>query len=411
MTAENQAATHAAQMDEWNAPGWRPRAYEKPAPGSALEKRLTTLNTEIAEQRHRFAAAWPTLDAWFRHLYAARVAGQPDEAIYQPRKLNPPGGFAAVCQVASGLYSILGECSELLQAGEPPAPTQITALSLAYAVCRQQVPIYYVSEPFLRAVAATDLPPDFTLLDLNFPRPGLVLGLPLRFMREYCGQEIGYVYAADLAEGDHTPPRQLSLGSLPAIRCPAKIGWGFYTYEQGVLESFVSSFLKRDRVDDALTKYAYTDFTDAPAAKVDADQELTTRINVLLFKLLFVLNLRPGLVEHGQLERPAKFKHGVQVRGELWSANVIGARYQIARQGTATHASPAVHWRRGHSTMQRIGSPKAPDFVSVNALPRRTDGEIDWLAVTPEVRDAFWRCHKRLWLEPVLVNLAEATPA
>jgi hypothetical protein len=78
--------------------------------------------------------------------------------------------------------------------------------------------------------------------------------------------------------------------------------------------------------------------------------------------------------------------------------------------GTGTHASPKTHWRKGHLTHQRIGSTKAIDFVAVSALPRREDGEIDWLTVPEETRSAFWRFHKRTWIEPTLVNFDEDTP-
>jgi hypothetical protein len=66
--------------------------------------------------------------------------------------------------------------------------------------------------------------------------------------------------------------------------------------------------------------------------------------------------------------------------------------------------------RKGHITHQRIGSSKATDFVSIGSLPRREDGEIDWLAVTEETRNAFWRSHKRVWIEPTLVNFDDDTP-
>ncbi len=93
------------------------------------------------------------------------------------------------------------------------------------------------------------------------------------------------------------------------------------------------------------------------------------------------------------------------------AGHIIGAKYRILRHpGTDTHASPKMHWRKGHLTHQRIGSAKATDFVAISSLPRREDGEIDWLAVPNETRCAFWRFHKRTWIEPTLVNLDEDTP-
>jgi hypothetical protein len=79
----------------------------------------------------------------------------------------------------------------------------------------------------------------------------------------------------------------------------------------------------------------------------------------------------------------------------------------LRQPGNGTHASPKTHWRKGHLTHQRVGSIKANDFVAVSALPRREDGEIDWFKVPEEMRNAFWRSHKRTWIEPTLVNLDE----
>src|SRR5262249_3135958 len=76
--------------------------------------------------------------------------------------------------------------------------------------------------------------------------------------------------------------------------------------------------------------------------------------------------------------------------------SLAGAKYRVLRQpSTGTNTSPKCHWRKGHLTHQRIGSMKATDFVPVSSLPRRKDGEIDWLAVPEETRNAFWHFHKR----------------
>jgi hypothetical protein len=59
-------------------------------------------------------------------------------------------------------------------------------------------------EEFARAVAATDLPHDFTLDDLHWPMPGMVIAWPADFMRETVGRDICYVYAASMDAGDHS---------------------------------------------------------------------------------------------------------------------------------------------------------------------------------------------------------------
>jgi hypothetical protein len=63
-----------------------------------------------------------------------------------------------------------------------------------------------------------------------------------------------------------------------------------------------------------------------------------------------------------------------------------------------------MHIRRGHVTWQVVGPRTSEAFVSANVLPRNEQGCVDWAQVTPEVRENFLRCHKRLWLEPLLIG-------
>jgi hypothetical protein len=75
-----------------------------------------------------------------------------------------------------------------------------------------------------------------------------------------------------------------------------------------------------------------------------------------MIKLLVVLNTRPNLVERGQCVRPRRIKRGRVKQRELWSPNLIGWRYRVASASPAgTHASPRLHWRRGHIRNQPFG--------------------------------------------------------
>ena len=140
------------------------------------------------------------------------------------------------------------------------------------------------------------------------------------------------------------------------------------------------------------------------AAKVQADKELTERVSALMLKLLVILNMRPALVTHGAQERMRRCKHARAGKREVWSANFIGRGYGLARERRDTHASPRMHIRRGHVTWQVTGPRSAAGFVSATALPRNEQGIIDWDIVAPATREQFLRCHKRIWLEPVLIG-------
>ena len=140
------------------------------------------------------------------------------------------------------------------------------------------------------------------------------------------------------------------------------------------------------------------------AAKVQADKELTEHVSALMLKLLVILNMERSLITPAVLERPHRARHGKILRRELWSGNFIGRGYQMTRESTGTHASPRLHIRRGHVTWQVIGQRGAGVFISAGALERNDNGGIDWDKVAPETREKFLQCHKRLWLQPVLIG-------
>ena len=406
---------------DWNNPEWKPMAYPSKAdcpnmdmgaglPFGMTEAEFKQAEIEAMEEARR---RWPTMADYFRHVYQDDLATSPALRKFEPRRITPPGGYASPKQAAASIYSTVSEVALKIKHERPIAPTEITALLLHYQILRAGVPIFYVSDDFIRAVAATDLPGDFTLDDLHWPMPAMVIGIPSKFSIELLGRDIGYIMAANMEEGDHEPPNWTT--GLPTIKCPSKIGFQFHAYgDHCKLESFVTSWLKRDRVNEASEKYAYTDYTDGEHLKVESDRAMTVKVGVLLLKLLVVLNTRPGFVERGAITRPAKFnkRTGHKEQSELWSPNMIGFKFKPQRQeGGGTHASPHWHWRRGHITHQRIGSYRSPDFVSIASLPTIEDGvnkgEVDWFKVAPEVKAAFWRSHSRRWLEPILINFDE----
>jgi hypothetical protein len=305
--------------------------------------------------------------------------------------------------VAAGLYALLTQARLAAEDGEV-LPTEVTGSTFSYRVLEHGAPIYFVDEEFARAVAATQLPDDFTFGDLNWPQLGMVVGWPPRFLLEYTGRKFCYIFAANCPAGSYLPK---GLESAPVIEVPegrSKIGWFYHAWANGRPECFVSAYLTKDKIAEGIAGYTYIDFMREEAAKVQADKELTERVSALMLKLLVVLNLRPSLITHGAKERPRKVKHGRDWKRELWSANFIAYGYMLARERQGSHASPRIHVRRGHVTWQVTGPHTADSFVSASALPRNDQGGIDWEMVAPETREKFLRCHRRLWLEPVLIG-------
>lgn len=420
---------HPEHSGDWKQPGWKPVGYPKLEecpkddkqyqfrpmdPGSDEERDVAATEAVSDGMSEDIMKRWPTYSDFAKFVYERHVEGNALlENFMFPKRLVSPGGYHSPKAVPGGMFTSLFEVAERARQHRPILPTEITMASIMFEVLRYRTPIYYVTEELIRAVAATDLPKDFTLQDLHLPLPGMVFAFPVKFMKEYTGRDICYVNAAEFQGGAYSMPRELAFSEIyiqHTIETPPKFAWQFHAYTGGRVESYVSGYWKAHRIDEALTAYGYTDYTLADEAKVATDAKLVELVGALMFKLILVLNTRSGLVDSGVLHRSAKYdRKGKQVQSELWSPTTIGAHYRAPRheaQGGA-HASPRWHWRRGHVTHQRTGSPKAAGFVSIASLPKREDGEVDWLQVPADTRVAFWSCHKRLWLEPVLVNFDE----
>ncbi len=134
----------------------------------------------------RSAAPWRSLSDYFaqeHRLFADTELAAPLE----PRRIQAPPGYHSINCVSAGLFVLLG--NRVLQAtrGLPYIPSEVAAHVVAYQLIRYRVPIYFIDQQFVRAVAATNLPHDFTLNDLHWPMPAMVVGFPAQYMQEYLG--------------------------------------------------------------------------------------------------------------------------------------------------------------------------------------------------------------------------------
>ncbi len=140
-------------------------------------------------------------------------------ALLEPRRIQAPPGYHLTKCVSAGLLPLLGNRVLKEAAGLPQVPTEVAAHVIIYQVVRYRVPLYFIDEGFVRTVAATDLPHDFTLEDLHWPMPAMVVAFPAQFMQEYLGRDVCYVYAANCDAGDYALP---ALPGCPTITVPIR---------------------------------------------------------------------------------------------------------------------------------------------------------------------------------------------
>jgi len=353
-----------------------------------------------AEQR-KMMQRWPTLSAVMQDLHFNIPPVM--LPMYEPKKRQAPGAYHSSKEIAAGLHVMVGENADDIAYGKKVIPQRVTAQAICYEVINQDVPVYYVADEFIRAVAATELPKDLRIEELKWPMPGLVFGFPTKFMNSYLGVDTCYVYACQQWRDKSSTCKYLR-GAPEIGATQDKVSWMWYTWVNGRMENFVSSFWN-ESLAEAITKdFDYTDWTGASKDVIAKNKEATDKVSLLMLKLLCVLNWRDGLVGKETVERPAKVKKGVE-RPAVWAPIIIGANYRMARKtvGTGTHASPQLHRRAAHWAYQVIG--KKDELVPVAVLPRTPEGYIDWHTVDESTRQGFWRTHKRIWIDNAIIGL------
>lgn len=270
---------------------------------------------------------------------------------------------------AATVFCAVRECAVHFRMGQMPDHVGMSAFTIAFKCVMEKMPVYYVSEDFARAVAATEPPPDMLVSDLHWPRNAMVLGFPPLFMQEYTGRDISYVCAADLPAG----PYSVDFPSTPCITVPAsKIGVFHFSgvHNETRLNTLVSAFPHAEPLGGVFDKFGYTDFTQTltPDA-VKSDAECLNKVTSLVLKLLLILGTKPGFVEEGVVTRPAKVKKGLD-RDALWSPAIIGRQFvprrvnaeqddakdEIDRLGVErVRSAMRMHWRAGHMKRQPYG--------------------------------------------------------
>jgi hypothetical protein len=113
----------------------------------------------------------------------------------------------------------------------------------------------------------------------------------------------------------------------------------------------------------------------------EPDIEFNRKIRNLVINILLLLEHSPEIVEPISEAETKRKPKGFAVKPEKSDSNGtryprwLGKNYRYSQEkSTGSHASPRLHWRRGH-----------------------------WRSLEPSDNKP-WKQHKRVWIEPVLVN-------
>lgn len=302
-----------------------------------------------------------------------------------PRRIIPPNGYTNPYYYAGSTVCGLLMGSKMIRKGDTGGHS--THILLASKLVERQVPTYFIMPEYLEAVMATDPPGDMTLENIHWPMPAMLFCLPDGFTMKYCGLNSPFISVAHVMMGDH-PMTEEGRKVFKAINLNMAI---CLENEKFLMHYpvFIDDKPPVDYTGTYAVKRPISEMYDTTLEVVTAskDEEVEEKVrkqeaqwnramNRLGIKLLLAVTARPQLIEVGAQARPERIKRGFVVKEALWHPNVIGRGYRIKRdpdyQPIGTHASPVMHWRKGHWRTQKYGPG--------------------------------WSKLKVIWIEPMLVN-------
>jgi hypothetical protein len=332
-----------------------------------------------------------------------------------PRHIQTPAGYADPRIYAATLFGHLKACESfgLLELAHK------TAYGIAVTLINHRVPTYFVADEFAQAVANTDLPGDFKFEELKWPLDAQVFVLSDKFSMSYFGTYAPFLSVCRLNPGKYPEdfPRPMPVVESPYMSFiipGSRILFDYPHFGSSTPVTYNGSYPMSEGLDTAqnapwndATVFERAFHGVGPMLKGELvgeqEEKFILQARHLIVKLLLAVANRPSLVEHGRVTRHAVVTPQGKVKlPELVSPNVIGRTYRISRRhstegSSAGRSAPRFKYRRGHFTWQAKRF-KNVEFVSVDEMPRRADGFIDFDAAG-EKADKFRACHERIWIE------------
>lgn len=319
------------------------------------------------------------LDASFPELMKA----------FYPRVYEQTGRYHSPRACAAMMANVV---AEMLRYGFQRAATAYRLLMPGLAYLRERrMPMFFLAPDLLEAVLRTDFDNDINWTKLELPYETGILMLPRGALVHPEDGEVAMLVWSRVAVGEHPGPwpgvpmqilRNDSFVILGA--CMDKMIW----YDS-ILTANVRPVMRLHNLfyrEPGQPLPSTEKSSPLDSDLTEKDSEFVEKMGVIVFGTILAMNARPQLVEHGKLIK--RVGKGEKAR-EFWSPNVIGARYKFKREVPrivdgqfvktkrehGTHASPRLHWRRGHYREQPYGPKLA--------------------------------YHKTIWIEPCLIG-AEA---
>ncbi len=223
------------------------------------------------------------------------------------------------------------------------------------------VPTYFVGKELAESLAMTTPPEDMLLDELVWPLDGMMFVVPLEFSRKFFGVDVLHISIVRVKAGEKLDcPFPTGLQWEPYIGSPnsdalimsasaiEKVGGkGAVATYHGVVPLGAGKRLSDIMAAADTGRFEYFGCVEDPKQQEEGAQ--VKKLISCALNYMLVMTEVPEWVEAQVQTRKEKLKKG-KVRDALWSPNFIGRTYchpKSPPQG-GTHASPRVHWRKGH---------------------------------------------------------------
>jgi hypothetical protein len=225
------------------------------------------------------------------------------------------------------------------------------------------MPMYWISKEMATAIEHTTPPLELHWHDMELPFEAMIFMLPKGTLVHPTEGDVGYVSYARLRKGviRQSPLTLLGRRNYGSINGSLEI---FVNTVSGSISHWnipydVKPVIRLPQLEEygeslqhvRQQKHAMPSRYDCDMT-VEDNQILTQAAHYVFGALLLMLK-KPELITHGKLLNRVKRQDKVN---EFWSPNILGEKYRIRREEPlGTHASPMVHWVRGHWKEQAHG--------------------------------------------------------
>lgn len=245
-----------------------------------------------------------------------------------------------------------------------PSAYRVLYPSLDYLISKR-MPTMFISPNLLEAVKRTNFDEVIHWQDMELPYESGVLVLPKGSLTHPKSGEVAVIVYSRIKKGIHRPPIFIGgKNQFPEADCIHD----FFSIVGIITEdpdpSWFAAVLTPEKAPVVKIGQLFYENTSPhldinsvyDEVMTEEDDKFVEKIGALVFGVLLALTIRPDLLTKEELLKSIPGKKGGFFR-EFWSPNVIGKHY-ITKTifGEGTHASPRLHWRRGHFRQQVCGS-------------------------------------------------------